>query len=347
MFGGTEIGSMKVVLELQDQPSNVRRITVRHDIVIGRGSDCNLRLSAPQVSRRHCFLRVGRDSVSVTDLDSSNGTFVDGKQIVSGKRHDLVDGTELALGPIQFLIHVQAEVVTPEDSASSAVGMLANSAMQSEVRHSSKPARPVNSDGSTHTSGSGSGSPDLPMNYSLEHGGAAAEENENTSDCLNSRLRADLDQEKFSTESPLNDSRLEIIDFGRHLAQQTGSDAVAEANDDPAVESVLSGKSTLWESMTEGSSDDLDVLSMPEEILGGSDDSSSDIDCLPDAKDYTDAEPETVDIEESAEVEVIEVIDAEVPEEILESSGEVLLDAVVVLDDDDIDNELREFLKGN
>jgi pSer/pThr/pTyr-binding forkhead associated (FHA) protein len=76
--------SMKVVLELQEQLANVRRVTVRHDIVIGRGSDCNLRLSAPQMSRRHCFLRVGRDGVSVTDLDSSNGTYVDNKRIKPG-----------------------------------------------------------------------------------------------------------------------------------------------------------------------------------------------------------------------------------------------------------------------
>ena len=107
---------MKVVLELQDQPSNVRRITIRHDIVIGRGSDCNLRLSAPQVSRRHCFLRVGRSSVSVTDLDSSNGTFVDGRRISAGKRCDIVDGAQLALGPIRFIVHVRAEAVTTDGS---------------------------------------------------------------------------------------------------------------------------------------------------------------------------------------------------------------------------------------
>jgi len=105
---------MKVVLELQDQPSNIRRITVRHDIVIGRGSDCNLRLSAPQVSRRHCFLRVSRDSASITDLDSSNGTFLDGNRIQSGRRYDLHDGISLALGPVKFLVQVRPDVVAAE-----------------------------------------------------------------------------------------------------------------------------------------------------------------------------------------------------------------------------------------
>ncbi len=105
---------MKIVLELLDQPSNIRRINVRHDIVIGRGSECNLRLSAPQVSRRHCFLRIGRDSATITDLDSSNGTFLDEAKIPSGKRCDLQDGMTLAVGPIRFLVRIRDEVVAAE-----------------------------------------------------------------------------------------------------------------------------------------------------------------------------------------------------------------------------------------
>lgn len=102
---------MKIVLELLDQTSSVRKITVRHDIVIGRGSDCNLRLSAPQVSRRHCFLRVSRDGVSITDLESSNGTWVNGNRLASSVRHDLTDGAQISLGPVRFVVHVRPEVV--------------------------------------------------------------------------------------------------------------------------------------------------------------------------------------------------------------------------------------------
>lgn len=100
---------MKVVLELQGQPANIRRVTVRHDIVIGRGSDCNLRLSAPQISRRHCFLRVSRNAASVTDLDSSNGTFLAGERLTSGTKYNLTDGDELALGPVTFVVRVMSE----------------------------------------------------------------------------------------------------------------------------------------------------------------------------------------------------------------------------------------------
>ncbi|MFO1001697.1 MAG: FHA domain-containing protein [Planctomycetaceae bacterium] len=107
---------MKVVLELQEALANVRRVTVRHDIVIGRGSDCNLRLSAPQMSRRHCFLRVGREGVSVTDLDSSNGTYVDNKRIKPGDRVELVTGSILTLGPVNFIVHLKADSDAPPKS---------------------------------------------------------------------------------------------------------------------------------------------------------------------------------------------------------------------------------------
>ncbi|MEO2014858.1 MAG: FHA domain-containing protein [Fuerstiella sp.] len=105
---------MKVVLELQDQPSNIKKVTIRHDIVIGRGAECNLRLSAPQVSRRHCFLRIGTDGAYVSDLESSNGTYLGGKRLSSGKRYTLTDGAILAVGPVRFIASVQSEVVADE-----------------------------------------------------------------------------------------------------------------------------------------------------------------------------------------------------------------------------------------
>lgn len=102
---------MKVVLELVDQNSNIKKVTVRHDIVIGRGADCNLRLSAPQVSRRHCFLRITGEGAFVSDLDSSNGTFLNGTKLTSGTRVELQHGATLSVGPVKFVAHVNSEVL--------------------------------------------------------------------------------------------------------------------------------------------------------------------------------------------------------------------------------------------
>ena len=105
---------MKVVLELLDQNSNIKKVTVRHDIVIGRGAECNLRLSAPQVSRRHCFLRISDEGAFVSDLDSSNGTFLNGQRLTSGTRVELINGATFAVGPVKFVAHVRSEILASE-----------------------------------------------------------------------------------------------------------------------------------------------------------------------------------------------------------------------------------------
>lgn len=64
--------------------------------VIGRSSECTVALDDGNVSRRHAELRLVDGNVQVRDLDSRNGTFVDGKMI-SGVVQ-LVDGSRVIVG---------------------------------------------------------------------------------------------------------------------------------------------------------------------------------------------------------------------------------------------------------
>lgn len=48
---------------------------------LGRGGDATLRLADPDVSRRHAELTVDAAGVSIRDLDSTNGTWVDGSRV--------------------------------------------------------------------------------------------------------------------------------------------------------------------------------------------------------------------------------------------------------------------------
>ncbi|MEZ6128241.1 MAG: FHA domain-containing protein [Planctomycetaceae bacterium] len=168
---------MKVILELQDQPSNIRKVTVRHDIVIGRGAECNLRLSAPQVSRRHCFLRIGADGAYVSDLDSSNGTMLNGKRLSSGKRYVLEDGATLVVGPVQFIARVQAEV--PAGQARTT-----GSARDQAGAESQRGAADPREVGFGTTMPDHSDADERSMNYSLEHSGPSTGQDEPTADCL-------------------------------------------------------------------------------------------------------------------------------------------------------------------
>jgi hypothetical protein len=63
--------------------------------MLGRGTDCDLRLVDPGVSRHHAELRQEDGEVVLLDLGSTNGTFVNGQPV---RRVLLTDGTRVTLG---------------------------------------------------------------------------------------------------------------------------------------------------------------------------------------------------------------------------------------------------------
>jgi pSer/pThr/pTyr-binding forkhead associated (FHA) protein len=68
---------------------------------IGRAQGADVILDAALVSRVHCRLEAGRDAVDVTDLSSTNGTFVNDKRI---ERASLASGDRLRVGRVELTI---------------------------------------------------------------------------------------------------------------------------------------------------------------------------------------------------------------------------------------------------
>jgi DNA-binding winged helix-turn-helix (wHTH) protein len=64
--------------------------------IVGRDPRCDVWVDASGVSRRHARIAVGADEVSIEDLQSSNGTFVDGRRLTSPR--PLADGDRIELG---------------------------------------------------------------------------------------------------------------------------------------------------------------------------------------------------------------------------------------------------------
>jgi hypothetical protein len=74
--------------------------------LIGRGDDCDFRLANRMVSRRHAELYTDDDSLRLRDLDSSNGTFVNGEEI--DNECVLHDGDVVAFGMASFEVRIDA-----------------------------------------------------------------------------------------------------------------------------------------------------------------------------------------------------------------------------------------------
>jgi serine/threonine protein kinase len=72
--------------------------------VIGRAADCDLPIKAGEVSKHHCRITLTPEVVTVEDLGSSNGTFVNGAQI---QQATLADGDKLDLGGKVLRVRVE------------------------------------------------------------------------------------------------------------------------------------------------------------------------------------------------------------------------------------------------
>jgi hypothetical protein len=73
--------------------------------VIGRSEGCNLRSRSPQVSRYHCTIQTGDATLTVQDLGSENGTFINGNRITSVQT--LKDKDTLTVGTHTFTVSVR------------------------------------------------------------------------------------------------------------------------------------------------------------------------------------------------------------------------------------------------
>jgi serine/threonine-protein kinase len=73
---------------------------------LGRGHGCTVRIPSADVSRQHCRLRIEADGlVRVEDLESVNGTFINGTQIHS--LEIVRPGDRLGLGPVTFVVEYE------------------------------------------------------------------------------------------------------------------------------------------------------------------------------------------------------------------------------------------------
>ncbi len=95
------------------RPQRSSSMKLKGDIIIvGRDAGCDVPVSDPTVSRRHARITRRAGRITVTDLNSSNGTFVNGLRITG--EVEVRPGDTIALGSYTFRI-TDAAVVEQED----------------------------------------------------------------------------------------------------------------------------------------------------------------------------------------------------------------------------------------
>ena len=76
--------------------------------MIGRADDCHLKPRSELISRYHCAILTEEAYVSVRDLGSKNGVYVNGERI--NVEQELKNGDRLAIGPLEFEVVLTATI---------------------------------------------------------------------------------------------------------------------------------------------------------------------------------------------------------------------------------------------
>lgn len=86
-------------------------------VEIGRSADVAIRIDAGGVSRRHARVVISGTEARVEDLNSKNGTFVDGKPVTGARL--LKDGDEIRVGPVALTFRLVTPTKATETMESS------------------------------------------------------------------------------------------------------------------------------------------------------------------------------------------------------------------------------------
>lgn len=94
-----------------------REIALKPETILGRQAECDVLLTEGHASRKHARLLHAEDGYWLEDLDSANGTFINGSRITGRVR--LVSGDRLRFDVEEFDFRIPAPVVAaavPDDS---------------------------------------------------------------------------------------------------------------------------------------------------------------------------------------------------------------------------------------
>ena len=90
-------------------PQRGQRFFFERNVLLGRGPLADLEVQDPAVSRRHALITLKEGKCFLSDLESGNGTYLNGQRLAAPEK--LADGDEVRVGSsrFEFLSGVQAK----------------------------------------------------------------------------------------------------------------------------------------------------------------------------------------------------------------------------------------------
>jgi len=95
----------------QSGPLEGQRWKISAELILGRDADCDIVIPVRQVSRQHARLTLKEEGILVEDLDSKNGTYLNGAPVRESVL--LNDGDELQVSLAQHFIFLSSDATMP------------------------------------------------------------------------------------------------------------------------------------------------------------------------------------------------------------------------------------------
>jgi pSer/pThr/pTyr-binding forkhead associated (FHA) protein len=101
------INSLKIKLVIKDSLDKIFELT-KPDTILGR-KKADIIINDPKISASHALIKIKDKEIKIIDLDSTNGTFVNGKEI---KEENLKNLDEINLGKTNLIITILEDIKT-------------------------------------------------------------------------------------------------------------------------------------------------------------------------------------------------------------------------------------------
>jgi len=102
------------ILVAQTGPLNGQRWALSHSLLIGRDPVCDIVVPDRQVSRQHARFSLSQEGILVEDLDSKNGTHLNGLSV--DKAMPLEDGDVIQIALAQQFVYLSSDATVPLDA---------------------------------------------------------------------------------------------------------------------------------------------------------------------------------------------------------------------------------------